>query len=398
MKKDTKRLWILIAFLGIFLVDACHKKEEIPPDSDPGITVVPCFTATSPRSGRIIAGQYIVVYQQHFSTPLPLSSGRILSLSQKVLLRHHIPATTIQSPISGIQSGFICQLSTKQAAILRTDPDIALVEPDRIVSIAACITPVDTATIDWGVRRVGYADGTGKTAWIIDSGIDTDHPDLLVDLVRSRSFMDGQASVEDQNGHGTHVAGIIGAKNNKIGTLGTASGANLVALKVLDELGDGKISTVIKALNYIAENAHRGDVVNMSLVSDTISNVLDREVRGIADKGILFAIAAGNRAHDASSVSPARVNHPNVFTVSAMDESNSWASFSNFGQDVVDVAAPGVSILSTTLNGTYAYMSGTSLATPHVTGLLLLDGRNFAKNGTVKNDPDGVPDPIAHKQ
>jgi hypothetical protein len=81
-----------------------------------------------------------------------------------------------------------------------------------------------------------------------------------------------------------------------------------------------------------------------------------------------------------------------------MDHTDTWAGFSNFGRDVVDVAAPGVSIVSTGRNGTYASMSGTSLATPHVAGLLLLDGRNFVQSGTVKNDPDGQPDPVAHKR
>ena len=344
----------------------------------------------------MIPGHYIVLYRD--TVDGAAAGGRLPALNRRVLSRYGVPEAAVRSAFAGSQSGVVCRLSPGQAAALRGAPEVALVEPDRVVSIAACITPVDSTTLGWGTRRTGYADGTGKTAWVIDSGIDLHHPDLHVDGERSLSFLEGQSSAADLNGHGTHVAGIIGARNNAIGTLGVASGATLVALKVLDQLGEGSVSAVVKALNHVAAHARRGDVVNISLVGDTLSQALDRAVVALADKGILFAVAAGNHARDAAAISPSRVNHPNVFTVSAMDQTDTWAGFSNFGRDVVDVAAPGVSIVSTGRHGTYASMSGTSLATPHVAGLLLLDGRNFVTSGTVKNDPDGQPDPVAHKQ
>ena len=98
----------------------------------------------------------------------------------------------------------------------------------------------------------------------------------------------------------------------------------------------------------------------------------------------------------ANLFSPGRANGPNVFTVSAIDSLDNFASFSNFGNDVVDYAAPGVRILSTYKNHQYALMSGTSMAAPHIAGLLLLRGRNLSTSGTANNDPDGAPDPIAH--
>jgi subtilisin family serine protease len=133
----------------------------------------------------------------------------------------------------------------------------------------------------------------------------------------------------------------------------------------------------------------------MSLGADTISPSLDNAVRTLAERGILFAIAAGNEHKDASLFSPARVNHPNVFTVSAIDSLGRFASFSNFGNDVVDLAAPGVNIVSTFSNGRYARLSGTSMAAPHVAGILVIEGKNIKTHGTALNDPDAVPIGIA---
>ena len=117
----------------------------------------------------------------------------------------------------------------------------------------------------------------------------------------------------------------------------------------------------------------------------------------MANRGILFSIAAGNESKAAVNFSPGRANGLNIFTVSAVDSLNRFASFSNFGNDVVDYAAPGVLIPSCFLNGRYAVMSGTSMAAPHVAGLLLVNGGKLTSSQTARNDPDGVPDPIVHK-
>ncbi|WP_255345339.1 S8 family serine peptidase [Pontibacter sp. BAB1700] len=126
-----------------------------------------------------------------------------------------------------------------------------------------------------------------------------------------------------------------------------------------------------------------------------VSQALDDAVVAAASKGIKFALAAGNESTHASNSSPARANHANIYTVSAMNSSDSWASFSNYGNPPVDVCAPGVSINSTWMNGGYNTISGTSMASPHVAGLLLHGP--LKTSGTVKNDPDGNPDPIAIK-
>jgi subtilisin family serine protease len=164
----------------------------------------------------------------------------------------------------------------------------------------------------------------------------------------------------------------------------------------LNASGEGNLSSIIQALGYINTNASAGDVVNMSLGEDTASNLLNQYVQNTASRGIYIAIAAGNESDWANKYSPANANGPNIFTVSAIDSLNRFANFSNYGNDVVDYAAPGVRVLSTYSNGRYAILSGTSMAAPHVAGLLLLKGRNLTISGYAINDPDGVPDPIAH--
>ena len=116
-----------------------------------------------------------------------------------------------------------------------------------------------------------------------DSGIDFDHPDLNVNATKSKSFIPDVTSADDENGHGTHVAGIIGAKNNTIGVLGVASGANLISLRVLDKDGNGKLSYILQALSYVSSNAKSGDVVNLSLGEDVVSDILDQTIHNITN-------------------------------------------------------------------------------------------------------------------
>jgi subtilisin family serine protease len=150
-------------------------------------------------------------------------------------------------------------------------------------------------------------------------------------------------------------------------------------------------------MSYINGNASPGDVVNMSLGDDEgISAGLDQQVQATAARGIYISIAAGNTHELANKYSPGRANGTNIYTISAVDSLDNFASFSNYGNDVVDYAAPGVRILSAFFDNRYAYMSGTSMAAPHVAGLLLLKGRNILTSGYAKNDPDGTADPIAH--
>ena len=384
------RKTIIIA-LTCAIVFGCKKESSTSTTNQ----VDGCVSQRSYKDGDIIEGQYIVAYKQSSLDTRAASTQHISRVSEDVLQRNKINSAAIRSTFQGEPGGFVAHLSATEADALRNDEAIEAVEPDRFVALSTCFTVAEPRLITWNVNRVGYGDGTGKTAWVIDTGIEFDHPDLNVDQARSKSFITG-VSADDENGHGTHVAGIIGAKNNTFGVLGVASGASLVSLRVLDKDGSGLLSSIIQALGYANTNGRAGDVVNMSLGEDSVSNILDQQVQNTAARGIYIAIAAGNDKEPARNFSPGRANGTNIFTVSAIDSLDNFASFSNYGNDVVDFAAPGVRILSTYLGGKYAYMSGTSMAAPHMAGLLLLRGRNISTSGVAKNDPDGTPDPIAH--
>jgi subtilisin len=355
-----------------------------------------CVDQHNLRSAAIVNGEYIVAYKASSLDAHTSTLGRISEMSRDVLQRNKISSAVIETTFQGEPGGFIAHLSKDEMTRLQKDADIEAIEPDRIISLSTCFTVAEPRLVTWNVERVGFGDGSGKTAWVIDTGIDFDHPDLIVDETRSKSFVNGVTSADDDNGHGTHVAGVIGARNNDFGVMGVAAGATLVSLKVLDKTGSGRLSSIIEALGYVNTNGHAGDAVNLSLGEDSASTILDQQVENTAARGIYIAIAAGNDKEPAKNFSPGRANGANIFTVSAVDSLDNFANFSNYGNDVVDYAVPGVRILSTYKGGKYAYMSGTSMATPHMTGLLLLKGNNIATSGHAKNDPDGVADPIAH--
>jgi len=280
-----------------------------------------------------------------------------------------------------------------------TDNALVPLVDNSSVSATSKSAPASAATasaemIPWGVARIGGGlDASDKTAWIIDSGIEMTHPDLNIDFLRSISFVKGASSPTDEYGHGTHVAGIIGAiKGNGIGLVGVAAGAKLVSVRVLDKNGNGSIAAMIAGINYVAENARAGDVANISFEVGN-STEIDNAVIAAAKKGIIFVIAAGNNSSSAT-LSPARVNGDNIYTVSAMDKNNKFAAFSNYGKSTIDYCAPGVEIMSTGLGGTYSSMNGTSMAAPHMAGLLLLGA--VRTNGYVLASLEGVEYPIAH--
>ncbi len=281
---------------------------------------------------------------------------------------------------------------------VRADPRVAIVEEDGPVSLVQPIVeraarPGGGQSTPWGITRVGGAgDGTGKTAWIIDTGIDLDHPDLNTSRNCHVTF-NGQTP-DDQNGHGTHVAGTIAAKNNSIGVVGVAANAFVCAVRVLNAAGSGTWEAVVNGVNYVAANGANGDVANMSLGGSGSNATLEQAVLD-ASANVKFSLAAGNDGANAANFTPARVNGPNIYTVSAIASNNCLTSWSNWGNPPVDYAAPGSGILSTYKGGGTKTLSGTSMAAPHVAGILLLG--TIRADGSACNDPDGNPDPIAHR-
>ncbi|KAI9001618.1 peptidase S8/S53 domain-containing protein [Gaertneriomyces semiglobifer] len=269
--------------------------------------------------------------------------------------------------------GYSAKLPGTAVKALMDDPNVAYIEEDKIVTILDS----QKNPPSWGLQRISTrklplsktydypsSAGEGVDAYIVDTGIDVDHPEFEGRAVLGKTFtQDGDL---DGNGHGTHVAGTIGSKS-----YGVAKKVNLIAVKVLDARGSGTISDVIAGIEFVATTAPRTgrkSVANMSLGGGA-STTLDRAVQAAIRAGVTFAIAAGNSAGDACKVSPGRV--PEAITVAASDNSDRIASFSEKGP-CVDIIAPGVDITSTWTNGRVNTISGTSMATPHVAGVVAL--------------------------
>jgi subtilisin family serine protease len=256
----------------------------------------------------------------------------------------------------------------------------------------------NSQTTPWSVSRVGGpVNGSGYTAWVIDTGIDLDHADLNVDASNGFSaFTSGRdAGMDDKNGHGTHVAGTIAALDNNIDVVGVAAGATVVPVKVLNSRGSGSWSGVLAGIDHVGATASSGDCANMSL-GGGFNQELNDAVEGAAQSsGAFFVVAAGNESQDANNVSPASASGPRVFTISATDSNDRFASFSNYGSPV-DYAAPGVSILSTKMGGGTTTMSGTSMASPAACAVIMMTNGNPSTDGNAINDPDGNADRIIH--
>jgi len=222
---------------------------------------------------------------------------------------------------------------------------------------------------------------------VVDTGIDTSHPDLLGNLKGGMSAVSYTSSYNDDNGHGSHVAGTIAAVDNSVGVVGVAPAADLYAVKVLDRRGSGYLSDIVEGLQWSVANGI--DVVNMSLGTSAYSLAFDTAVQETIASGVVVVAAAGNSGPGANTVGyPAKF--AGVIGVSATDSSNNIASFSSRGAEV-DLAAPGVSIYSTYKKKGYATLSGTSMASPHVAGVAALV--LTAPIGADDLDADGVWDP-----
>jgi subtilisin family serine protease len=365
-------------------------------------TAIVCTAPAAAAPGDKIAGSYICVFKAGAVARANVRAEAARSAGAGL---RHVYENSIRGFSASANSAAQLQSRNPNIAYCEQDQEMEAIQSGpldfRVLGRPAPSQP--NQSVPWGVTRVNGGPGTGSgngTAWVIDTGIDLDHPDLNVDAGRSRNFSTG-TSPDDGNGHGSHVGGIIGARDNAIGVVGVSPGATLVAVRVLNNAGSGTNSGVIAGVDYVAGAGSSGDVANMSLGGGP-STALDQAVVAAAATGVKFTLAAGNESESATRHSPARANGPNVYTVSsfakgtsATDTVDPWSSFSNFGNPPVDYAEPGSSIPSTYKNGSYATLSGTSMAAPHLAGILLAG--NVQSNSTVDGDPDGNPDPIGTK-
>jgi hypothetical protein len=257
----------------------------------------------------------------------------------------------------------VVSLTAQEAESLRNDPNVEYFEVDHPVYKMSELVPDSMTQVgSTSAHGLGFI-GNGVKVAIFDSGIVTDSPELNV--AGGISFVPSEPYLDDENGHGTHVASILAAKNNGIGLLGIAPAIELYSVKVLDKTGVGSYSQVIQAINWAIEN--NIDIVAMSFAGDQYSRALEEAMQLAYENGILLVASVGNGA--------SKVRYPAKYSpvigVGAVDQNYEVASFSNRGQEV-ELVAPGIGIKGLSLSGEIVEQSGTSMAVPHVVGIAAL--------------------------
>ena len=381
--------------LLLLTVAACADAPSAP-TADVGASAARVVLA---KQESAIPGEYIVVFR----------TGRAADIDAKIREKVARHGGRLRASYHHALAGYAASLDAAQLAAITSDPDVAYVEQDQRVSIEA----VQTGAA-WSIDRIDQralplagsysytATGAGVTAYIIDTGIDTTHPQFGG---RASNVYDGLGGDgQDCNGHGTHVAGIVGSES-----FGVAKAVRLRGLRVLGCTGSGATSGVVAGIDWLLTHLERPAVANMSVTTNGISGAMNLAVDNLAAAGVFVAAAAGNANVDACTISPASA--ASVTAVAATTSADARATYSNWGS-CVDLYAPGSGVVSTWLSGGSRTMNGTSMATPHVTGVAALykaaNGdatyttirtwlRNRATTGAVTGNVTGTPNRLLFK-
>ena len=318
--------------------------------------------ATHPYSqSQPIPGRYIVVFKDSVSNPAAEAANLMRGRGGQL---HHTYSSALK--------GFAANLPAAALQGIRNNPNVDYIEQDQTVSLSDVQSPAT-----WGLDRSDQADrpldtqyhynytGAGVHAFIIDTGIRATHTDFQGRVQSGYTAINDGNGTDDCNGHGTHVAGTVGGI-----TWGVAKGVSLIPVRVLNCRGSGSWSGVIAGIDFAANSPLRPAVANMSLGGGASSSV-DAAVAGAVNKGVTMVVAAGNSSADACSYSPARA--PSAITVGATTSGDARASYSNYGT-CLDIFAPGSGITSAwnTSDSATNTISGTSMASPHVSGVAAL--------------------------
>lgn len=346
------------------------EKSEIAKRNDPDVIISQVNTIAS-KTEPVNQYAYIVVYKDSTSDEDVKSELKELGQSENV---------KVDQVFDKVFKGYSAILTPTALEKVKKNPKVDYVEKDQVMRVN---TQILNPT--WGLDRIDQpslplsnsysylSTGAGVDAYIIDTGILVNHSDFGTRAVGGFSSIGADTNWVDQNGHGTHVAGIVGGN-----VYGVAKDTKLIAVRVLDATGSGTTSGVIAGINWaISHHTTRPAVANMSLGGGA-SSALDLAVNNAIKDGIVMCVAAGNNSADAGRYSPARVTA--AITVGATGayptlgiNYDAMASYSNYGS-LVDIFAPGTSIQSDWITSTSstALLSGTSMATPHVTGVVAL--------------------------
>jgi subtilisin len=358
----------------------------------------------SPASGGPSSASYIVVLDKSASLNTVVSQHGAMS------------GVTMEHTYSHALKGYAAKLSPAALTAVRADRRVAFVSPDRVVRASAQTLPTGINRIDADASSALSGDGSGSVnvnVAVIDTGIDSTHPDLNV--VGGKDCAPG-IGTNDGNGHGSHVSGTIAAKDDANGVVGVVPGARLYAVKVLNDAGVGLSSDIVCGIDWVTSTRTDADpnnniaVANMSLggggsddgnCGRSNSDAEHLAICNSVNAGVTYVVAAGNDGVDYRSSTPAAYDE--VLTVTAVADYNgapgggaastcrtgtddSYASFSNFAVLAADqnhtIAAPGVCIYSTYMLGMYNTLSGTSMASPHMTGTVALCVSTGACTGT----------------
>ena len=337
----------------------------------------------SAEKDNAIDGSYIVVFKDDTTTELNKSETRTFVEQTANRMANLAGGRVTHHFLNGVK-GFAMEMDSTSLIELMAQNEIAYIEQDTWYSINAV-----QQNPTWGLDRIDQRllpldnlynstwDGTGVNVYIIDTGADIDHPEFNGRMNFGFDITPGNGG-EDCNGHGTHVAGIIGSN-----TYGVAKNSNLFSIRVFGCGTLTSLSNILAGMEWVIENAELPAVANLSLGGGT-STTQDDLVQAMVDAGIVVVVSAGNDNADACDASPARA--PNAITVASSTSDDSRASTSNFGS-CVDLFAPGSDILSTGIDSTLTTLSGSSMASPHVAGVaaLILQSNNNASVAETTN-------------
>ncbi|MEV3869692.1 S8 family peptidase [Streptomyces sp. NPDC049906] len=338
----------------------------IPSSGSAAPAPTPLLKVTQAPAATEIKGQYIVTVKAG-NDPAAVAEAR---------------SVTPEYVYDEVLNGFAATLTSGELAALRADARVQSIEEDQKAAPSATQN-----NAPWGLDRIDQrsgrngsytytSTGAGVTAYVIDTGIDTSHPDFGG---RARNVFDAfGGNGQDCNGHGTHVAGTVGGS-----TYGVAKGVQLRGVKVLNCQGSGSFSGIIAGFDWVRQNAVKPAVANASL-GGGYSAALNNAATNLANSGVHTTVAAGNSNQDACNFSPASA--ANALSVAASDSGDAKASFSNYGS-CTDLYAPGVGINSARMGGGSTGMSGTSMAAPHAAGVAALYKASYgdASSATVNN-------------
>lgn len=385
---------ISVAFLTLAAVNLVHAAPN----------TTSSFLDSSQAKG-IIKNQYIVILNK--------DAGSSIDFAQNIAKQH---GAKVLQTYDTVLKGFAIYLPDTAAnafvEAMKKNPQVLSVENDTVMKIDA----TTQSNPDWGLDRIDQKTlplnsaysylqtGSGTTAYIVDTGILSSHQQFSGRVLSGYTAISDGNGTNDCNGHGTHVAGTVGGS-----TYGVAKNVNLVPIRILGCDGSGASSNVIAGLDWISKNGKKPAVVNMSLGGDA-STSLDSAVENLFNNGYVMVVAAGNSNADACSSSPARVSK--ALTVAATDNTDTRASYSNYGS-CVDIFAAGSQINSSWIGSNTAtkVLNGTSMATPHVAGVVaeMLQSTptatpqtistnllNQASTNVVK-DPSGSPNRLLYK-